>query len=93
MATGLGTRNHDLADAPRPVEQLIRGETPDEPLILVAIQVDHTMRVVEAIAGVLLSCAHACRDEEAADPEAKPLPDFVNAAFARLDNAMLGESA
>jgi hypothetical protein len=38
---------------PRPVEALIRGETPNERLILMAIQIDHTMTVVEAMAALL----------------------------------------
>jgi hypothetical protein len=58
---------------------------------LQSIQIDHTLKIVEAIASVLLASARVCREEEAADPDAKPLPDCVNAAFARLQVAMLGE--
>ena len=48
---------------PRPVEALIRGETLDERLTMIAIQVDHVMRVTEAMAGLLMCVGYALRDE------------------------------
>jgi hypothetical protein len=71
------------------VEGLIRGEAAAERLATIATQVATTHRLVEAIASVLMACAH----EAAADSEGKPLPDFVNAAFARLESAMAGDAA
>jgi hypothetical protein len=79
--------------APRPVETLIRGETADERLTMITIQVDHTMHVVEAMAGVLMCLAHAIRDEEEKHPDVEKMPPYVRAAFVRLDEVMRGERA
>lgn len=81
-----------VTKVPRPVEALIRGETDEERLILMAVQINHTMNVVEALAGVLMCMAHVIRDEEHKHPDVEKIPVWVHAAFDRLNNVLQGES-
>jgi hypothetical protein len=76
---------------PRPAATLIREETPDNQLTMLAIQLDHTMHLVEAMAGVIMAFAYSIRDEEEKNPELEKMPEPVKAAFTRLDEAMRGE--
>ncbi len=57
---------------------------------MIAIQVDHTMHVVEAIGGLVLATLFAARDEKA--PEPLVLPEPVLAAVGRLEAVLRGGS-
>jgi hypothetical protein len=90
-AEGVGMSATRNKKPPRPVATLIREETPDNQLTMLAIQVDHTMHLVEAMAGVIMAFANTIRDEEEKNPELEKMSELVKAAFTRLDEIMRGE--
>lgn len=82
--------------APRAAKSLIRGETADERLTMIAIQVDHTMRLVEAMAALLIDVLVIARDrdKEASDASSdEAMLKAIEASLQRLDRTMHGERA
>lgn len=77
--------------AARKSKTLIAEESDDEKLLMLAIQVEHTHTLVEAIGRLLVSAALALRAEEEADPKVDNLPEVVRAAFDNLEQAMAGQ--
>lgn len=65
--------------------------TEDPSMVLLKIQVTHTMELADAMAGVLMSFGYFIRDEENANPALEKMPEAVKAAFANLESVISGD--